>query len=169
MGLVADGSIWLGGDSAAVTDDMTRIPVVAPKVFRRGGVVLGYSGSFRAGHLIEHALKVPDMRRGDTLDRWLHVDVMAALGQILHGTDTDDLDFLLGIEGRLFHVDGEFHVTESRYGFDAVGCGAPFALGAIASTATWHDPRSRVTQALEVAAQFCAGVCGPYTIVEGRS
>lgn len=57
-GIVEDGKVWIGGDSAGVggTSLSTRAD---PKVFKNGEFVFGYTGSFRSGQLLEHSFHPP--------------------------------------------------------------------------------------------------------------
>ena len=55
IGLVADGRVYLGGDSAAV-HGWTRRRTRLRKVFRKGPFLVGYTTSFRMGQLLEHQL-----------------------------------------------------------------------------------------------------------------
>lgn len=69
--------------------------------------------------------------------------------------------FLVGFRGRLFRVSGDFQVGESTSRYDAVGCGAAYALGSLAET-EGHGTTERVNRALRVAERFSAGVRAPF-------
>jgi len=55
-------------------------------------------------------------------------------------------------------------------GFDATGCGAPYALGVLAAQehSSSQYPHQRVWQALEIAARFSAAVSPPFCMVRVR-
>jgi ATP-dependent protease HslVU (ClpYQ) peptidase subunit len=75
--------------------------------------------------------------------------------------------FLVGFEGRLFSVHSDYQVGESVENFDAVGCGANYALGALHQLKTKKiTPKTKLMKALETADYFSAGVTGPYSYVE---
>jgi hypothetical protein len=70
-------------------------------------------------------------------------------------------EFLVGYMGRIFKVCSDYQVAENVVPFDAVGCGADLALGALYAT-NGADPDVRVTMALQAAEAFSAGVRGPF-------
>ena len=72
--------------------------------------------------------------------------------------------FLVGVAGRLFHVEGDFHVGEAQDGFDAVGCGGEAACGALFATAHLM-PEARVRMALRAAERCSAGGRGPFAVL----
>ncbi len=79
----------------------------------------------------------------------------------------DDLggDFLVGYKNRLFRIDEDFQVGESYDGFDAVGCGRPYALGSLFTTTNSNmQTKDRILKALDVASKCSAGVCEPFII-----
>ena len=43
--------------------------------------------------------------------------------------------FLVAYQGRLFSIQSDYQVCETNRGFHAIGCGADYALGSLASTA----------------------------------
>ena len=75
--------------------------------------------------------------------------------------------FLLGYKGNLYTVHGDFQIANNQIKFDACGCGAHYALGAmnIIESAKRMTPALKVTKALETAEKFSAGVRGPFNIV----
>lgn len=75
---------------------------------------------------------------------------------------------LIGYRGRLWRCDEDFNVDEPLAPFDAIGCGAVIALGAMSVTPK-VAPRQRILGALKAAAQFSAGVRAPFTILEPQA
>ena len=59
---------------------------------------------------------------------------------------------------------------ERKGGYEAVGCGSPYALGALATLPVMHA-KEKVRMALAVSASFAAHVRPPYLIMssEGES
>lgn len=55
VGLVRQGRVYMGVDSAAV-QGWTRRASQVSKVFRRGPFLIGYTTSFRMGQFLEHHL-----------------------------------------------------------------------------------------------------------------
>jgi hypothetical protein len=178
VGLVHDGQVYVGGDSAGVAglDLMVRSD---PKVFTLpGGYVVGFTSSFRMGQVIRYAFTPPP---GALVAKDLHgfmcTKVIDGLREALKlaGWATKDQEresagtLLVGVAGRLFRIESDYQVGEAADGYDAVGCGAQVAMGALfASRPDLHitpwTPPERVVMALEAAERFSAGVRGPFTV-----
>ena len=71
--------------------------------------------------------------------------------------------FIIGVRGRIFIVESDYQVIEPAARFAAVGSGAPYALGSLATSK--GSPVARVRQALAVAERFCAGVRAPFHVL----
>ncbi|MBH1937403.1 hypothetical protein I5Q34_24570 [Streptomyces sp. AV19] len=174
VGLVHDGRVHLGGDSAGVGG--YRLTVRQdPKVFRNGPYAMGFTTSFRMGQLLHHAFKAPKPK-GD-LDRFMTTVFVDKLRTCLKDggwarKDSEQEEggtFLVGVYGRLFAVYGDYQIAEPADGYAAVGCGDEFALGALHATAGMGlEPRKRLTLALAAAGYHSAGVSAPFTYVTAR-
>jgi ATP-dependent protease HslVU (ClpYQ) peptidase subunit len=75
--------------------------------------------------------------------------------------------FLVGVRGRLFIVESDYQVVEPVAPFAAIGSGAPYALGSLATSR--GAPAARVKQALTVAERFCAAVRAPFPVLVAPS
>lgn len=170
VGLVHEGRVHLGGDSAGVGGYALTVRADA-KVFTNGPYVMGFTTSFRMGQLLRWSLKAPHPE-GD-LDRFMSTAFVDAVRTTLREggwlrKDSEQEDggtFLVGVAGRLFTVADDFQVGEAADGYAAVGCGRDLALGALYATAGVRKPRRRLRIALEAAERFSAGVRGPYAYV----
>lgn len=173
VGLVHEGRVWLGGDSCG-SNGYTDLTIKAPKVFRRGPYVMGYTTSFRMGQLLECWPKLPEPHpKADR--KGLHqfmilsfVDWMRTAfedGGWLKKNDGREQGgkFLVGLRGRIFCVESDLSVLERAEGYDAVGCGAAFALGAMSVLRT--KPRTRLRAALQAAETHGSGVRPPFRII----
>lgn len=190
VGLEHEGKVYMGGDSAAVSRwDMTRTRL--KKVFRRGTFLVGYTTSFRMGQLLQYRLAVPKREGGmDPLEYMATVFVDAVRACLKEGgvakienAVEEGGSFLVGYEGVLYHLESDFQVNYSQDGFMAVGCGAPYALGALhqprvvvvpetfpmlssenSKAQTDADPALSVYMALASAGHFSIGVSAPYYV-----
>lgn len=172
VGLVHENTVLMGGDSAGVggLDIQNRKDV---KVFTNGDFICGCTSSFRMIQLLQFKLQAPKRHPDTDVMRFMVTDFVEDVRKLFRegGFTTKDKDvesggtFLVGYAGRLFCIDSDFQVGERADGFDAVGCGAAYALGAMAAS-TSTPPRDRVLKALQVAERFSAGVRGPFVIVE---
>lgn len=179
VGIEGLDGVVVGGDSAG-TSGWVRTHRADPKVFEHdAGYVIGFTTSYRMGQLIRYAdLPKPLDRQGDDLDRFMAVDFVNAIRQVLKDggwaeKDKDREDggtFLVGAGGRLFKVDADYQVGRSLDGYDAAGSGWEPALGSLHTTkGTEMLPHIRAHRALEAAAHHNASVCPPFTVVVGRS
>jgi hypothetical protein len=171
--MVEGGTVYMAGDSGQFSGwDVTALP--GGKVYEKGGCLFGSAGYARFRQLIQHHLVVPF--KGDLgLDEWAVTKLVPAMRALLkdhgHATVTNAMEshesvLLVGAEGRLLKVGGDYTVTEATpYG--AVGCGQDFALGVLYATADkGAEPFDRLRLALEAAGHFSAGVREPYTFLK---
>ncbi len=70
---------------------------------------------------------------------------------------------MVGVRGRLFVVESDYQVVEPTAPFAAIGSGAAYALGSMATSR--GRPVARITQALKVAERFSGAVRGPFTVL----
>lgn len=170
VGLVDGDRVWMGGDSAGVSglDITVRADT---KVFRNGELLIGFTNSFRMGQLLAHRLVPPPREPGQDLFRYMVIDFVDAVRQVLkdggYAHKSNEVEtggtFLVAAEGRLFAIQSDYQVGEAMRGYHAIGCGADYALGSLASTAGL-SAEERVRRALECAELFSGGVRAPFTI-----
>ncbi|GGY01205.1 hypothetical protein [Streptomyces hiroshimensis] len=174
VGLVHHERVHLGGDSAGVSGLGLTVRR-DPKIFRNGPYAMGFTTSFRMGQLLHHAFKAPKPK-GD-LDRFMTTVFIDKLRTCLKngGWSRKESEqeragtFLVGIYDRLFAVYEDYQIAEPADGYEAVGCGGEFALGALHATAGLGlPPRRRLALALAAAGHHSAGVCEPFRYVTAR-
>ncbi len=175
VGLVEKtGAVWLGGDSASGNTGTYHVnPVRAPKVFRRGALVFGFTSSWRMGQLLQ--FRLPELEPRPDLPEWLATTFVDAVRKTLldggYAKKENNVEqageFLLGVRGRLFVFDSDFHVGEPADPYAACGCGQAYALGALHATRSFTNwaPRNRLRTALEAAASYSAYVRAPWRFV----
>lgn len=176
VGLEHEGVVYIGGDSASVSSSYEIFESGIEKVFKNGGMLMGYTTSWRMGQLLRYAVSAPDHDPRDDDMQYLVVDFVDAVRKTFKEkgwlTKTSDVeeggDFLLGYKDKLYHISSDFQVNPNRCGYAACGCGSSYALGAM------HDirqngkkvaPEDAVRRALEAAAYHSAGVIGPFLIM----
>lgn len=170
VGLIDDGNIYMGGDSAWV-DGYELNLLRENKVFINSGYIFGMAGSPRVAQVVHYAFKPPSFVKGD-LHRFMVVDFADALRECLTNKGAmekkDNLEshngwFLVGYCGQLFHVEPSMQVTALSDLYDAEGCGKDMALGSLYSTQE-EKPQKRIKIALEAAERYSAGVRSPFII-----
>lgn len=179
VGMVRDGVVHLGGDSAGVSGWDLTIRADS-KVFAVGRFVFGFTSSYRMGQLLRYSLALPDVEPGDDLMQFMCTKFITAVRDCLkaggfakkeHDIESGGI-FLVGVNGRLFRVDSDYQVGLAWCGYDAIGCGEAYAKGALFSTMSERDagqpafdPAERLGQALSAAEAHSAAVRGPFHFV----
>jgi hypothetical protein len=138
-------------------------------------MVFGFTDSFRMGQLLRYSFTPPKHYEGDDM-KYLTTQFVAALRTCLKDggwgqTTTTGREmggqFILGYRGQVYQIDSDFQVGWPTDNTAAVGCGEPFALGSLYTST--GKPDARIRTALEAAANFSAGVVGPFTIISGAT
>jgi ATP-dependent protease HslVU (ClpYQ) peptidase subunit len=172
--VVDGGKVYIGGDSCVTEggshDVFTR---VHPKVWVNDNFIFGTCGSVRTGQIVRYRLALPLRDPKIDLDKYICIYVSDAIRSVLDSSGaklirSDKLEyqdgmFLIGSEGRLWRMWGDFSTQEIDIGYDAIGSGGPFALGALSVTIAPPDERIKI--ALTAAEKFNAGVRGPFTVL----
>lgn len=194
VGLEHGGKVYIGGDSAG--SDGWRMTIRSDeKVFVRQGaedfstggsrnvheMVFGFTTSFRMGQLLHYALQIPTMPATEAeMDRWMVTTFIDAVRACLkaggYAAKANEEEtggtFLVGTRGRLYVVYDDYQVGRTADGYNAVGCGEEYALGALhalngagSTRAKTPSPQAQIEAALEAASQFSTGVAGPYLVL----
>lgn len=142
-----------------------------------GGLIMGFTTSFRMGDLLRYRLEVGKRHPDVPLDQWMRTDFIDAVrcclrtGGFLRSNNQEETGgvFMVGAEGRLFVIDNDFQVGEYAAPYFAVGCGERLALGAFyalacrdGAAATVDAMRERCAIALGAAAEFSGFVLPPF-------
>jgi hypothetical protein len=170
VGLVHDGRVYLGADSAGTDSALGLVVRADRKIFRNGDFVIGFTSSFRMDQLLAFNFNPPKPRAGVDVMAYMVTDFIdAARARMKEGGYTKVENaverggtFLVGYAARLFHIADDFQVGESAHGFDACGCGDAIALGSLYATRALSNPGTRLQDALEAAETFSAGVRRPF-------
>ena len=178
--VVDDGRVYMGGDSAGITDDSVLSLGIGSesKIWESDGILFGCCGSFRVAQVIRWQMNIPQYNPAAEPLEYLTGGLITAMRDSLreHGslityeedsTESIDGGILVGFMGRVFEIYNDFGVGELIHGYGSVGCGAPVAVGALAATEGVDvKPKKRITMALEAAERHSAGVRGPMTIIQ---
>lgn len=174
-----EGTVWIAGDDTG-TDGWAKTPRLDRKVFRKGEFVIGFTSSYRMGQLIQYTLQIPPHPEGMDDHEYMVVHFVEAVRSCLKegGYATVDKEvttggnFLVGYRGVLYQIEDDFQVAISKRIFESVGCGSPFALGALAMYETFPVPNATVElilrSAIQVAASFSTGVGSGIEIVSTK-
>ena len=174
-----NGIVWMGGDSVATDQDGGRKILTNKKVFMRSDAqqnnwIFGFMGPFRFAQLLQYELKLPDLTKDEESDLLgiLVTKFIPALHTCLKDHFFEQVEknraiggtCIIGIQGRIFEIGNQYSIYESVKPYNAIGCGAPTALGSLFSTESL-GPEKRIQIALTASEQFNWGVGGPFTII----
>ena len=180
VAIAQNGIVYMGADHAA-SDDKTGWILARkdPKVFKVGQYGIAFTDSFRVGQILQYSWTPPKYTPTKTnsgLDKFMRTKFIdsvkvafkdngfGAIGQNSE-EDTGGI-FIVGVCGRLFTVDEDFHVGENLVNYMAEGSGGMLALAALHATKKQKNPRIRLKAALEAATEFNMAVSAPYTYIQ---
>lgn len=170
--------VWMGADSLGVDAGRLSCSVRQdPKIFYNGFWLIGCTTSFRMIQLLMTSkLPQPPAKEEDLFPFMIATFVPAVRKIFEEGGFAKKKDgqeeggcFLVAFNNHIFKIDGDYQVAENMVPFDACGCGEPYALGAL-NVVKFYDcsPQAKLQMALEAAAEFSAGVRGPFTILQAN-
>jgi hypothetical protein len=174
VGLVSDGIVYMGGDSASVSGwDMGLVRY--PKVFAVGNFLMGITGHPRFRHILKYHLVIPDHPDGMSLEEYIVLPLTGSIREAAKAAgyakkenerESIESDVLIGYRGELFELQGsQYQVIQTTKSYHAVGCGNQIALGSLYSTeGVYVSSQARVLRALEASAEFNMGVRGPFHV-----
>lgn len=166
VGLEHNSEVYIGADSLGVIKDTLEKSVRSDvKVFVNGNFIIGCTTSFRMIQLLQYKFVPPEQPNGIDDMRFMVVNVIDAIKRCFKDNDYTNGQFLIGHKGKLYTIESDFQVSKGTLPYAAVGCGARFSLGAMFANSKLK-PEARVTNALEAAAEFSAGVGAPYLILK---
>jgi len=173
VGYVHGGTVYIGGDSAGVDENLSTVVRGDLKVFAIDGFLFGFAGSFRVGQVVRYGIEMPARVEGQSLDAYMVCGFADAMRGCLaragalrasDGVEEMDAEFLVGTEGRLFCVQADLQVGETRLEYHAIGSGSDVALGCLHALNGKGTPGAKIEKALAAAAEFNAGVRGPFVV-----
>lgn len=173
VGLVDNGHVYIGADSAGVEPGSMSLNTRADsKIIRNGEFLMGFTSSFRMGQLLAYVLKPPSVPpTGDTMAFMVAEFVEAVRTCLKDGGYAKKKDeeesggqFLVAVRGRLFCVHGDYQVEETTCGYAACGCGDQIARGSLYTSVGQYTPEVRLKLALKAAAEHSAGVHPPFHV-----
>lgn len=172
VGLVDNGRIYMGGDSAGVSGLSLTIRR-DEKVFQNGEFLIGFTSSFRMGQLLRYKLSPPTRHPDTDTYQYMATEFIDAVRQCLkeggYAKKENEVEeagmFLVGYQSELFFVDSDYQVGRGSNPYHAIGCGQDAALGVMYAT-EGRLPMERIKLALQAAERFSIGVRGPFTVLD---
>ena len=180
VAIAQNGVVYMGSDHAA-SDDKTGwiLSRKEPKCFKVGQYGIAFTDSFRMGQILQYSWTPPKYTPTKTnsgLDKFMRTKFVDSVKQAFKeggygsiGSSSDEDTggiFIVGLEGRIFTIDEDFHVGENVVNYMAEGSGGQIALGALHATKNQKNPKLRLKAALEAATEFNMSVAAPYTYIQ---
>lgn len=171
VGVIQKGKTYIGADSAGVGGLDVTIRK-DPKVFKVGDFVIGCTSSFRMIQLLRFSLQLPKVYPDSDIYQYMCTEFINAVRTCFRNGGFLEIDknvesggfFLVGYKDRLFNVEADYQVGEGEKGYDALGCGERFALGALDAMSQEWDAEQKIKKALEIATYRSGGVRPPFII-----
>lgn len=143
VAIKSDEGVWLAADSGEFGENDRHVGY-SSKLFRLltedgHDIVVGHSGSNRVCQLMKGRLALP-ARGSGPLDLYMTTHFVDALRKVVREGGVMEIkdevesfasELLVAAEGRIFHVWGDFSVTENTRMYEAAGAAARYALGAM--------------------------------------
>ena len=171
VALKENGVVYMGGDSAGTSEHRISVRKDA-KVKKIGNILIGFSGSFRAGQIISRDFKCPTRGKKQSLQAFMSTTFINSFLDSLADNDyipphdNTGVDILIAIEGKIFSILSDCQIEEVYSHYNAIGSGADSALGALyATNKLGIPPITRVKLCLSASAQFCNQVRRPFHII----
>jgi len=162
--------IHMIGDSCG-SADQDRVRRADTKVFfqKQNNMIMGYSGSYRIGQIARFDIeKINHRPKGISLLEWMCGEFVTALRAALisNGIEGKEMDgsLMVGVDGKIFTIDQDFHVGQNLYPYAATGAAESYAYGAMkAMNEAGHSPKECLEAAMAAAEEFCGAVMKPFT------
>jgi hypothetical protein len=180
VAIAQNGTVYMGADHAA-SDEKTGwiLARKEPKCFKVGQYGIAFTDSFRMGQILQYSWTPPKYTPTKTnsgLDKFMRTKFIDSVKDAFRangfgsvsqiGAEDEGGIFIVGVEGRIFTVDEDFHVGENIVNYMAEGSGGQIALGALYATKNQKNPKLRIKAALEAASEFNMAVSPPYTYIQ---
>jgi ATP-dependent protease HslVU (ClpYQ) peptidase subunit len=173
VGLVEGGRVYMGADSA-LCDGYEVRAMAGTKMARVGEMLIGHTGTTRLLQLVQYMVKPVAQPEGMSDEEWLVSVFIADVRRVVkengytkveNAVESMDGGLLIAYRKHLYLVGASYQLCETKDGFEAIGCGREYAIGAmLALVDRW--PRERLLRSLECAAVVCANVCAPFVVEE---
>lgn len=180
IGYMTGGKIYMGGDSAVVTQDgnsaIIRTMTEPCKVFKTGEWLIGFSGTPRFGQILRDCFHPTPIGTGENVVKYLTETFVKELIETLdklkyleiRNGEVSCYPFLIGVRGRIFKIGTDLVVLEVKDNFTAIGSGEEFALGALSAIEgiSGLGVKDKILHAFRIVAKYHPYVREPFTIIE---
>ena len=176
VGMERDGKVYIGADSALVSGWTVRVSA-RPKVFRKGNLLIGFTGSIRTANVLEFDDTIYSNIKNTEDDEIFKELVdsfvpslreafkLAGILKIENSQEEFNWGFLIGVAGHLYSIENEFDIFKVASNFDAMGSSRDIALGVLQAQLLVSpniDPKTAVINTLSITSDYSGAVTGPF-------
>lgn len=178
--IAQNGVVYMAADHAA-SDDKTGWIITRkdPKVFKVGQYGIAFTDSFRMGQILQYSWTPPKYNPTKTnsgLTKFMQTKFVESVKDAFRaygygsvsqaGAEDEGGIFIIGVEGRIFTMEDDFHIGEAIINYMAEGSGAAHAMGSLHTTRNQKNPKMRLKAAMEASAEFNMSVSAPFTYLQ---
>ncbi len=170
IGIETEDGLWMGCDSGSSDGWNGRISIIE-KIFYRERFLIGFTTSWRMGQIARYHAKLDFPKQGpdETDEEYLVMHFIEAIRKEFVDRGFARIDdneqtggqLLVGYKGKIYLIDNDFQINRFSDGYNSIGGGAQYALGALAALDKMY-PRQRILRALRIASMFSNGVVAPF-------
>lgn len=177
VGCVLRDKVYMGADSFSGNIGF-KTTETTPKLFKNGCLLFGVSGSWRLNQILSTEFHFQKKKPSDPKKFLIELmpEIQDAIDSIR--TDKDEevmVDMLVGCNGRLFHVQNDLAITETKEGFNCAGMGHDMAMSQMKIMSKMRSlkkqdseflPKDMLRIALEAVEESCPIVSSPFYFME---
>lgn len=167
--------IYLGSDKQATLWNMPS-NLAGAKIFEKGGILFGITGTVRFLDLLQHSLTIPKHDPDIDVHAYMVTKFADAIRTCLRNANAlekkDEVETtpgyaIIAYRGRLLTIYADCGVSEYDRPYAAIGSGGEIALGSLCTTETYDiPPKERLELALESAARHNIYCSSPFDFLE---
>ena len=183
IGCRTDQKIYIAGDSAGADDSGFGVSRGDTKVYKKqtnnGGLILGFSHSFRYGQLLKFKWDVPKYDESLDFEEYLHTDFIDSIYELMNENYLDDKNpsnkdlgvTIIGFKNQMFTLGEDLQIEKINKQFSdflCIGCGSEIAYGAMEGLSKL-EPKERMMRSLQIVSKYYSSSVRPPYLMESIS
>ncbi len=166
--------IFMGSDSAGIMGYSLQRRS-DEKVFVKNNMIFGFAGSFRMGQILRYSFDIPKKKEDETdygflcskfVDDLIECFKKKGFATVEDNEVSSSGSFLIGFNGALYEVEGDFQVGKVLGNFNSIGAAYEIALGAMSILDKLDIPAShKVFGGLYTSVEFSTAVSKPFNVI----
>ena len=175
LGMEYLGKVHIVCDSCA--SNLYNYSIISfPKLFKKNDLLIGYTGTFRYGQIIQYKTSFPDKQKIQTDFEYLSTTVVDTIRNALKNNGSvqtkDNIeeslcDCVIGYNGSIYVFQSDFSIIQYKNSIASVGCGSISAKSALMGLQLNRglektDPKTLLEEALSIVTNFDCHVKEPF-------